>query len=247
MAIARALVHRPAVVFADEPTGNLDSTASAEVLGLLRRAADEFGQTIVMVTHDANAASYSDRLVLLADGRIVRDEPAGDTDSVLELMKTAGLMNRIAFRGLRERKARTIFTLIAVVLGVALISGTLVLTDTISKSFDKLVATAGENVDVKVLSPNTVAGFGAAPATFPASLQTQVRGVDGVAAAQGSFRELPVTVADDRGKRVGRSAARRPSPSLPSRSASIPSSTRAARHEATARSRCPQQQHPMPA
>ena len=89
VAVARALVHRPAVVFADEPTGNLDSTASAEVLGLLRRAADEFGQTIVMVTHDASAASYADRLVLLADGQIVRDEDAGDTDSVLELMKTA--------------------------------------------------------------------------------------------------------------------------------------------------------------
>jgi putative ABC transport system ATP-binding protein len=89
VAVARALVHRPAVVFADEPTGNLDSTASAEVLTLLRRAADEFGQTIVMVTHDATAASYADRLLLLADGRIVRDEDAGDADSVLELMKTA--------------------------------------------------------------------------------------------------------------------------------------------------------------
>jgi putative ABC transport system ATP-binding protein len=89
VAVARALVHRPAVVFADEPTGNLDSVASAEVLGLLRRAADEFGQTIVMVTHDAGAASYADRLVILADGQIVRDEDAGDTDSVLELMKTA--------------------------------------------------------------------------------------------------------------------------------------------------------------
>jgi putative ABC transport system ATP-binding protein len=89
VAVARALVHRPAVVFADEPTGNLDSNASAEVLTLLRHAADEFGQTIVMVTHDATAASYADRLILLADGRIVHDEDAGDTDSVLELMKTA--------------------------------------------------------------------------------------------------------------------------------------------------------------
>jgi putative ABC transport system ATP-binding protein len=89
VAVARALVHRPAVVFADEPTGNLDSVASAEVLALLRGAADEFAQTIVMVTHDATAASYADRLLLLADGRIVRDEDAGDTDAVLELMKTA--------------------------------------------------------------------------------------------------------------------------------------------------------------
>jgi putative ABC transport system ATP-binding protein len=88
VAVARALVHKPAVVFADEPTGNLDSSASAEVLELLRRAADDFGQTIVMVTHDATAASYADRLVILADGRIVRDERAGDADAVLELMKT---------------------------------------------------------------------------------------------------------------------------------------------------------------
>ena len=88
VAVARALVHKPAVVFADEPTGNLDSASSAEVLSLLRRAADEYGQTIVMVTHDATAASYADRLVVLADGRIVRDGEAGDAEAVLELMKT---------------------------------------------------------------------------------------------------------------------------------------------------------------
>jgi putative ABC transport system ATP-binding protein len=88
VAVARALIHRPAVVFADEPTGNLDSTASGEVLALLRRAADEYGQTIVMVTHDANAASYADRLVVLADGKIVRDGDAGSTEAVLELMKS---------------------------------------------------------------------------------------------------------------------------------------------------------------
>ena len=112
-------------------------------------------------------------------------------------------MNRIALRGLRERKARTFFTLAAVVLGVALISGTFVLTDTISKSFDMLVATAGENVDVKVLSRNTGEGFGAAPAPFPASVESRVRKVDGVAAADGSYRQLSVTVANARGERVG--------------------------------------------
>jgi putative ABC transport system ATP-binding protein len=74
VAVARALVHKPAVVFADEPTGNLDSRSSAEVLGLLRRAVDEFGQTVVMVTHDPEAAAIADRLIELADGRIVRDE-----------------------------------------------------------------------------------------------------------------------------------------------------------------------------
>ena len=73
VAVARALVTRPAVVFADEPTGNLDSKASADVLGLLRRAVDEFGQTVVMVTHDPSAAAVSDRVVELADGRVVDD------------------------------------------------------------------------------------------------------------------------------------------------------------------------------
>jgi putative ABC transport system ATP-binding protein len=73
VAVARALVSRPAVVFADEPTGNLDSKSSAEVLGLLRRSVDELGQTVIMVTHDAGAAEVADRLVVLTDGRIVED------------------------------------------------------------------------------------------------------------------------------------------------------------------------------
>jgi len=70
VAVARALVSRPAVIFADEPTGNLDQSTGAEVLGLLRTAVDEFGQTVIMVTHDANAAAQADRTVLLADGRV---------------------------------------------------------------------------------------------------------------------------------------------------------------------------------
>jgi putative ABC transport system ATP-binding protein len=87
VAIARALVSRPAVLFADEPTGNLDSKASEEVLELLRHAVDDFKQTVVMVTHDARAASSADRLVALADGRIVHDGPAESTGSILDLMK----------------------------------------------------------------------------------------------------------------------------------------------------------------
>ncbi len=85
-ACARALVSRPAIVFADEPTGNLDSTSSAEVLGFLRRSVDEFGQTIVMVTHDPVAASYTDRVVFLADGRIVEELRDPDRDSILDAM-----------------------------------------------------------------------------------------------------------------------------------------------------------------
>jgi putative ABC transport system ATP-binding protein len=88
VAVARALASRPAVVFADEPTGNLDSRASEEVLGLLRTAVDEFGQTVVMVTHDPEAASYADRLVVLRDGLVVHDAEAGSADEVIELMKS---------------------------------------------------------------------------------------------------------------------------------------------------------------
>jgi putative ABC transport system ATP-binding protein len=87
VAVARALVSRPAVVFADEPTGNLDSHSSEEVLRLLRQAVDEFEQTVVMVTHDPEAASYADRLVVLRDGRVVHDASAGTASEVIELMK----------------------------------------------------------------------------------------------------------------------------------------------------------------
>jgi putative ABC transport system ATP-binding protein len=75
VAIARALASRPAVIFADEPTGNLDSTSSREVLELLRRAVDEFGQTVVMVTHDADAAKIADAVIEMADGKIVNGGP----------------------------------------------------------------------------------------------------------------------------------------------------------------------------
>jgi putative ABC transport system ATP-binding protein len=87
VACARALASRPTIVFADEPTGNLDSKSGAEVLGFLRRSVDEFGQTIVMVTHDPGAASYSDRVLFLADGRIVDEMLEPTAESVLERMK----------------------------------------------------------------------------------------------------------------------------------------------------------------
>ena len=86
VACARALVSQPSIVFADEPTGNLDSTSSAEVLGFLRRSVDEFGQTVVMVTHDPVAASYTDRILFLADGKIVDELRDPDRDTILEQM-----------------------------------------------------------------------------------------------------------------------------------------------------------------
>ncbi|QGG97181.1 ATP-binding cassette domain-containing protein [Actinomarinicola tropica] len=90
VAVARALASRPDVIVADEPTGNLDSTSGSAVLGFLREAVDRFGQTTVMVTHDAVAASYADAVLFLADGRIV-DELSGPTpDAVLDRMKRLG-------------------------------------------------------------------------------------------------------------------------------------------------------------
>ena len=87
VAIARALISRPAVVFADEPTGNLDSKSAAEVLGLLRRAVDDFGQTVIMVTHDATAAAVADRVVVLRDGGVVHDGTAESAEDLLDLLK----------------------------------------------------------------------------------------------------------------------------------------------------------------
>ncbi len=83
VACARALVSRPAVVFADEPTGNLDSTSSGEVLGFLRRSVDDLGQSVVMVTHDPTAASYAHRVLFLADGRLVGEVTDPTPESVL--------------------------------------------------------------------------------------------------------------------------------------------------------------------
>jgi putative ABC transport system ATP-binding protein len=87
VAIARALVSRPTVLFADEPTGNLDSTTSQEILELLRRSVDDYGQTIVMVTHDARAAAVAHRVLFLADGRIVRELDESDPHEILRVME----------------------------------------------------------------------------------------------------------------------------------------------------------------
>jgi putative ABC transport system ATP-binding protein len=86
VAVARALVSRPKVVFADEPTGNLDSTSGAEVLELLRRSVDEHDQTVVMVTHDPVAAAYTDRVLFLADGRVVDELREPSREQVLDTM-----------------------------------------------------------------------------------------------------------------------------------------------------------------
>jgi putative ABC transport system ATP-binding protein len=87
VAVARALINRPDIIFADEPTGNLDSSSGREVLGFLRRAVDELNQTVVMVTHDPAAAAYADRVIFLVDGRIVEEMSEPTTARILDQLK----------------------------------------------------------------------------------------------------------------------------------------------------------------
>ena len=90
VAVARALASQPRIIFADEPTGNLDSITGAEILTFMRKAVDDLGQTIVMVTHDPVAAAYADRIIFLADGHIVNEMTEPTADRVLDLMKSIG-------------------------------------------------------------------------------------------------------------------------------------------------------------
>jgi putative ABC transport system ATP-binding protein len=99
VAIARALATRPEVIFCDEPTGALDTQTAAEVLALLRAVVDESGQTVVMVTHDPGAASYADRVVVLADGRVVHDMPQPGAERIAEHLAGLGRRQRVAVKG----------------------------------------------------------------------------------------------------------------------------------------------------
>ena len=166
VAVARALASRPEIIFGDEPTGNLDSRSGAEVLGFLRDSVRELGQTVVMVTHDPVAAAYADRVVFLADGRIVDEmlapdrrrrarphealrrrravradparpatSPRAPPTSPAPLPQDRPPMLRTALRNVLAHKARLMMTALAVMLGVAFVSGTLVFTDTVGDAF----------------------------------------------------------------------------------------------------------------
>src|SRR6188768_3121835 len=165
VAIARALISKPTVLFADEPTGNLDSATSQEILDLLRRSVDEYGQTIVMVTHDARAAA-------------------------------------VAHRGLAGRKLRAVLTGIAIVLGVAMISGTYILTDTVQSAFNNLFTNSYAGTDAVVTGRGldiSIDGEKPPDPPIPASVLDTVRGVDGVALATGTVadEESTTILADD--------------------------------------------------
>jgi putative ABC transport system ATP-binding protein len=90
VAVARALVTHPALLFADEPTGNLDSTSAMELLELIRSAVDRLNQSVVMVTHDPRAAAFADRVLFLVDGRIVRELSTPSTDEIIDVFKSLG-------------------------------------------------------------------------------------------------------------------------------------------------------------
>ena len=191
VAIARALVSKPTVLFADEPTGNLDSSTGAEILELLRRSVDDYGQTMVMVTHDARAASMAHRVLFLADGLIVRE--LGECDHAPDPRGPGGdrrLVIRFAIRGLLGRKLRAVLTGIAIVLGVAMISGTYILTDTIDKAFSNLFTQsyAGRTPSSRARAPTSAIDGAAAPTPpVDASLLETVREVDEVSLATGGI------------------------------------------------------------
>ena len=138
-------------MFADEPTGNLDSTTSGEILALLRKSVDALGQTTVMVTHDAHAAAIADRVLFLADGDIVRDiGPSSAHEHPRDARGGERPMIAVALKGLAARKVRALLTAFAVVIGVSMVSGTFILTDTMQKTFDGLFAASYDETDAVI-------------------------------------------------------------------------------------------------
>ena len=199
VAVARALVGKPAVLFADEPTGNLDSRTGEEVLGLLRHSVDELGQTIIMVTHDAHAASKADRVLFLKDGsHRLRPRPHGERRHLRrDPLAGARVMIRLALRSLAQHKLRTALTTIAILLGVAMISGTYVLTDQIDSGFKNIYDSAMGEIDA-IITPKPAFGnaLGGVNDTLSAATLAAVRKVDGVARAAGGAQALGAAVVD---------------------------------------------------
>ena len=191
VAVARALVSRPSVMFADEPTGNLDSTTSGEILALLRDSVDTLGQTTVMVTHDAHAAAIADRVLFLADGDIVRD--LGPSTRARDPRDARGgdrAMIGVALKGLAGRKVRALLTAFAIVIGVSMVSGTFVLTDTMQKAFDGIFSASYDKTDAVIAGKEIVKGSTSGAATVPEPLLAKVRALPEVASAGGTLAPI---------------------------------------------------------
>ena len=201
VAIARALVTKPTVVFADEPTGNLDSKTGGEILELLHDAVDSYGQTLVMVTHETRAAAIADRVLFLADGLIVRDLGQVGEDEIIEtVQRSRSELIRVSLRGLAGRKLRAALTAIAIVLGVAMVSGTYVLTDSIDQAFSSIFTDVrkGSNAVISGRSAFRLSDDGGTTEPpFAESLLPKVRALPGVAAAEPSVDGEAQLIGDD--------------------------------------------------
>ena len=198
------MINKPDLVFADEPTGNLDSNASAEVLAFLRWSVTELGQSIVMVTHDPHGAAYADRVVFLADGKVVGqldapDRHFGPAAHAGPRGSREPDMKNVTIKGLLAHKLRLALTSLAIVLGVTFIAGTFVLTDTLHNTFSSLFGNIYQKVDFQVRG---VAQFPGNSATavrnpIPESVVGTVRHVPGVGAAFGQVEGYAQFVGPD--------------------------------------------------
>ena len=222
VATARALVTRPDLIFADEPTGNLDSRSATELLTQIRRAVDEYHQTVVMVTHDPRAAAYADRVLFLADGRVVSELLDPTADRVLDAIRELGaegltavpdrsrrlIMWRVTLKGVVAHRLRYALTALAVLLGVAFIAGTFVLTDTINSTFNGLYDQIyqGTAAVVRATQPfNPGTNFTSQRQRIDASLATTVAKVPGVKAVALDIEGYAQLVGRD-GKPIGKAS-----------------------------------------
>ena len=207
VAAARALASRPQIVFADEPTGALDSRSGAELLGFLRTAVTELGQTVVMVTHDATAAE------LCRPRHLPRRRPhrrrdvrrhRGRDPRLHEAPRSLNAMLTSTLRGMFAHKLRLVLTTASIALGVAFLAGTLVLTNTMGLAFEQLFGkvSAGTDAVVRTEAPYTATeGVGTSRGPIAASVLADVQKVDGVRAAEGSVTGYAL-LTDNDGKAI---------------------------------------------
>ena len=150
VSIARALISKPSVLFADEPTGNLDSNTSKDVLALLRHSVEELGQTTVMVTHDASAAALADQISSWPTARSSRKFALDGSRSARRHAGSERTMIAVALKGLLGRKTRAILTALAIVLGTGMVSATFIFTDTLNHAFNGVFSKPYEQASVVV-------------------------------------------------------------------------------------------------